>query len=132
MISDIRAGLANNLSAIAGLRTYAEIPDQPNIPCAIVSLNNIQFDRSFQRGMTEYNFTITVVVGRASERNSQARLDSLASNGDDSIKSAVENDKTLDGSAYDVRVISMDNIGAVNLNDTTYLGMDLSVTVYAE
>jgi hypothetical protein len=82
--------------------------------------------------MTEYNFTITVVVGRAAERNSQARLDSMASNGDDSIKTAVENDKTLDGSAYDVRVISMDNIGAVNLNDTTYLGMDLSVTVYAE
>lgn len=131
-ITDIRAGLAANLADIAGLRTYAEIPDQPNIPCAIVTMQNIQYDRSFQRGLTEYNFTITVVVGRASERTSQQRLDAYASNGDASIKTAVESDKTLGGSAYDVRVISMDNIGAVNLNETQYLGMDLSVSVYAE
>lgn len=131
-MTTIRSGLASNLADLAGLRTYPEIPDQPNIPCAIVTLQNIQYDRSFQRGLTEYNFTVTVVVGRAAERTSQQRLDGYASAGTAGIKYAVESDKTLGGAAYDVRVISMDNIGAVNLNETQYLGMDLSVSVYAE
>jgi len=132
LITDIRNGLATNLATISGLRTYAEIPDQPNVPCAIVSLRDINYDLAFQRGLTQYNFTITVVVGRPSERTAQNRLDSYASVGTAGIKYAIESDKTLDGSAYDVRVISMDNIGAVNLNETQYLGMDYSVAVYAE
>lgn len=132
MISDMRDGLAANIATLAGIRTYAEIPDQPNVPCAIVSLRDVNYDQAFQRGLAQYNFTITVVTGRASERTAQARLDSLASAGTAGMKYAIESDKTLGGAAYDVRVISMDNIGAVNLNDTQYLGMDFSVTAYAE
>lgn len=132
-VTNLREGLATNLATISGLRTAAEIPDNPSPPIAVVSLNNIQFDRAFQRGLTEYSFTVSIIVGRAAEREAQRRLDSYASStGASSVKLAIESDKTLGGYAYDCRVVSMDSIGAVQLNDATYLGMDFSVTAYAQ
>ena len=131
-IALIRDGLETNLRTLAGLRAYAEIPDNPSFPAAIVTLNSIDYDQSFQRGLTLYNFTVSVIVGRASERAAQNALNAYASNtGASSIKSAIESDKTLSASAFDVRVVSMTGIGAVELNGTTYIGMDFSVTVYA-
>jgi hypothetical protein len=47
------------------------------------------------------------------------------------VKRAVESDKTLGGAAYDVRVSEMSNVGAVSLNDATYLAADFSIQVYA-
>jgi hypothetical protein len=128
----IRDGLETNLRTLAGLRAYAEIPDNPSFPAAIVTLNSIDYDQAFKRGLTLYNFTVSVIVGRASERAAQNALNAYASNtGASSIKSAIESDKTLSASAFDVRVVSMTGIGAVELNGTTYIGMDFSVTVYA-
>lgn len=128
----IRDGIETNLRTIAGLRAYSEIPDNPSFPAGIVTLNSIDYDQAFQRGLTLYNFTVSIIVGRASERAAQNALNAYASNtGADSIKTAIESDKTLSASAFDVRVVSMTGIGAVELNGTTYIGMDFSVTVYA-
>lgn len=131
-ITNIRNGIESNLRTITGLRAYSEIPDNPNFPAAIVVLDSVEYDGAFQRGLTTYNFSVSLIVGRASERTAQEALNDYASNtGSRSIKTAIESDKSLSGSAYDVRVVSMQNISAVELNGTTYLGMDFSVTVYA-
>jgi hypothetical protein len=130
-ISLIRQGLAKNLGTIPGLRTAAEVPDLPNPPIAIVALNSVTYDRAFANGMTSYSFTITVIVGRAAEREAQRTLDTYISTGDKSIKFAVESDKTLGGNAYDCRVVSMDSVGSLNISDTTYLAADFTVTVIA-
>ena len=131
-ISDIRTGLATNLATISGLRTASEIPDNPSPPIAIVNLQSVNFDSAFQQGLTTYNFIVTVIVGRPAEREAQRRLDAYASStGASSVKLAIQSDKTLDGSAYDVRVTDMTNIGAVLLGEATYLSADFAVTVYA-
>jgi hypothetical protein len=130
-ISLIRQGLATNLATIPGLRTAAEVPDLPNPPIAIVALNSVTYDRAYANGMTSYSFTITVIVGRAAEREAQRTLDTYISTGNRSIKFAVESDKTLGGNAYDCRVVSMDSVGSLNISDTTYLAADFSVTVIA-
>jgi hypothetical protein len=130
-ISLIRQGLAKNLGTIPGLRTAAEVPDLPNPPIAIVALNSVTYDRAFANGMTSYSFTITVIVGRAAEREAQRTLDTYISTGDKSVKFAVESDKTLGGNAYDCRVVSMDSVGSLNISDTTYLAADFTVTVIA-
>jgi hypothetical protein len=96
-----------------------------------VQLRSVDYDGSFQRGMTTYNFVITVLVGRVAEREAQRRLDAYVSNGASSIKLAVEKDKTLNGKAFDVRVSEMTNIGAVLLGETTYLSADFTATVFA-
>jgi len=133
-LTGMRNGLEANLETITGLRGYSEIPENPSIPAAVVVLNTIDYDQAFQRGLTLFNFTVTIIVGRFSSRSTQQKLNDYASNVHaDSIKTAIESDKTLGGNSFDVRVVSMTNIGAIDLNDGfNYLGMDFSVTVYAE
>lgn len=132
-IQDIREGLATNLATVSGLRTAADIPDNPNPPVAVVMLNSIVYDEAFARGVSRYNFTVTVIVGRASDRIAQRSLNAYASMGAQSIKAAIESDKTLGGNAYDVRCESLSNIGAISLQgETQYLAADFVVTVFAE
>jgi hypothetical protein len=130
-ISDFRAGIATNLATITGLRTSAEIPDNPNPPIAIVSLDSVNYDKAYAKGLVEYNFTVTVIVGRSAEKHAQRALDGYISTGQNSIKNAVELDKSLGGKAYDCRVASLNSVGSIQLNDNTYLAADFTVTVIA-
>lgn len=132
-IADLRDGLATNLSTISGLRTSIDIPDNPNPPMAVIALETVNYDEAFQRGLTIYRFTITLLASRVSERRAQAKLDAYTSDdGASSVKSAIESDKTLDGSAYDVRVTEMSNYGTVSLGEVIYLAADYAVAVYAD
>jgi hypothetical protein len=131
-IALMRKGIANNiLGAIPGLRVSETIPDNPNPPQAIISLDTVNYDQTFQRGMSQYVFIVSVLAGRVSERNAQRRLDSYIDPGAQTIKTAIESDKTLGGAVFDVRVTEMTNIGAVNLGETVMLGADFRVEVYA-
>jgi hypothetical protein len=131
-IDDIRSGLATRLATITGLRSAGEIPDNPNPPIAIVNLRNVQYDQAFGKGLAVYNFVVTVIVGRAAERIAQRKLNDYCDNtGSQSVKTAIEGDKTLGGAAFDTRVVSLDNIGNLQLNDATYLAAEFSVAVYA-
>ena len=131
-IADIREGLATNIATISGLRVAAEIPDNPSPPIAVISLNNVSYDLDFNRGTTLYNFTVTLIVGRVAERDAQRKLDAYAGNGERSIKTAVQVDRTLGGAAYDVRLSEMSSLGALNLGEQTYLAADFLIQVYAE
>ena len=131
-IAEIRAGLAANIATIPNLRVSAEIPDNPSPPIAVIALNNISYDLDFNRGMTLYNFTVTLIVGRVPERDAQRKLDAYAGNGERSIKTAVEIDRQLGGAAFDVRLSEMSTLGALNLGEQTYLAADFAVQVYAE
>jgi hypothetical protein len=131
-IADIRAGLATNIATISGLRVAAEIPDNPSPPIAVIALNNVSYDLDFNRGMTLYNFTVTLIVGRVAERDAQRKLDAYAGNGERSIKTAVQFDRQLGGAAFDVRLSEMSTLGALNLGEQTYLAADFAVQVYAE
>lgn len=131
-IDQFRTGIATNLATISGLRTAAEIPDNPSPPIAIVQLRTIEYDQAFKRGMAVYTFVVTVIVGRSAEREAQRRLNDYCDNsGASSVKLAIESDKTLGGSAFDCRVVSMDNIGAIQLGDATYLAAEFTVNTYA-
>ena len=131
-IAEIRAGLAANIATIPNLRVSAEIPDNPSPPIAVIALNNVSYDLDFNRGMTLYNMTVTLIVGRVAERNAQRLLDQYVGNGERSIKTAVESDRQLGGAAFDVRLSEMSTLGALNLGEQTYLAADFAVQVYAE
>lgn len=131
-ITAIRTELASNIGNISGIRTYADIPDNPAMPAAVVTLANVNYDQAFQRGLTEYNFIVTVIFGRIATASAQRNLDSLISTGDRSLKAAVESDKTLDGNAYDTRVTEMTNVQSATIGDITYLTADFAVTVFAD
>ena len=128
----MRQGLATNLGTISGLRTAPEIPDSPNPPMAVVNLDNIDYHQAMQNGLTRYNFTVTVVVGRAAEREMQRKLDAYCQpTGSQSVKAAIESNRTLSGEVYDVVVTNSSSIGSITINDQTYLAAEFTVTVFA-
>jgi hypothetical protein len=132
-VSELRQELAENLATITGLRTSGEMPDNPNPPIAIVRPGSIQYDQSFARGLTRYQFIIVVIVGRVAEKTAQRNLDAYCSStGASSIKLAVESDKTLDGKCYDLRVTEMRNYTPIQLNEGTYLAAEFAVDVFAD
>jgi hypothetical protein len=117
---------------ISGLRAAETIPDNPSPPIAIIALNNVSYDLDFNRGMTLYNFTVTLIVGRVAERDAQRKLDAYAGNGERSIKTAVQSDRTLGGAAFDCRLSEMTTLGAYNSGEQVYLAADFLVQVFAE
>jgi hypothetical protein len=130
-IAEIRAGLAANIATISGLRVAAEIPDNPSPPIAVIALNNISYDLAMARGTTLYNFTVTLIVGRVAERDAQRKLDAYAGDGERSIKTAVQSDRTLGGAAFDCRLSEMSTLGALNLGESIFLAADFAIQVYA-
>lgn len=131
-VSDIRNAIASNLSSISGLRTSGDIPDNPSPPIAFVQLDSVLYDQAFQNGLRRFDFGVTVLVGRVSERAAQRKLDAYISGGSSSIKAAIESDRTLGGLVADCVVTEMRNIGTVSLDQVIYLAADFAVTVFAE
>lgn len=130
-VAGIRDGLAANLATISGLRTVSTLPENPNPPIAVVAPSSISYDASMGRGLDTYNFTITVVVGRADGRSAQDKLDTyVSSSGSLSVKVAVESDRKLNGQCKDLRVTAMNSYGAITIGEVQYLAAEFDVVVY--
>jgi len=131
-VAELREGIATNLRTISGLRALATVPDNPTPPIAIIYPQNIEYDETFNRGLQTYTFRVVVVVGRVDERSAQNRLDSfVASTGSNSVKLAIESDKTLNGKAFDTRVTTMTNYGSIDISEVVYLSAEFTVLCYA-
>jgi hypothetical protein len=129
-LSAIRAGLADNLATISGLRVSDEVLDNPQPPVAMIALTSIDYHIDMRFG-AKYSFTVQVIVGRASERAAQRALDLYVNPaGASSVKLGVESNRTLGGVVSDVVCESMPNVGAITMNDQTYLAADFLVAVY--
>jgi hypothetical protein len=131
-VSAIRTRLATNLATISGLRTSDYVPDDPKPPVAVVMPPTIKYDLAMGRGLDEYEFIVTVIVGKQSERAAQRLLDSLcAPTGAGSVKTAIESDRFLAGNSNDLRVTEMRRISSLIIDQITYLAAEFTVQVYA-
>jgi hypothetical protein len=132
-VSALRAGIATNLATVSGLRTAATVPDQINPPVAVVMPTSITYDTAFARsGGDEYEFSVMVIVGRVDERMAQNKLDAYCSgSGTQSIKEAIQSNRTLGGQAFDCRVTSLRSYNQISVADVTYLAAEFVVQVYA-
>jgi hypothetical protein len=132
-ISELRAGIKTNLATISGLRVSDFQPDNINPPVAIVFPISLNYDETFHRGMQTYTFAVQVIVGRVSERTGQNSIDAYCSStGSNSIKLAIESDKTLAGKAFDLRVTDMRNYGELLVGEVNYLSAEFVVLCYAD
>jgi hypothetical protein len=129
-VSEVRQALAEKAGNVYGLRAYAYQPDDPRPPVAFVMLDRIEYDLNANRGADRSFYIITVIVGRANDRAAQKNLDQYLV-GSDSVKTAIEADRTLGGVVNTCRVTEARNYVAVNVGDTTYLQVELEVEVIA-
>ena len=130
-VTEISDALKNALTVIPGLRVYDYLPDQINPPVGYVGIQSVNYLGAFRGGNPVHTYTITIVVGRVSERASQRALDDfLAYDGDRSVRAALEADPTLQGFIQTLVVVDGGNLSPLTMGDVTYVSIDFSVTVY--
>jgi hypothetical protein len=131
-IQELRQGIVANLATIPGLRTSLDVPDQVNPPIAVVQFSRVNYHLDMNNGMSEYFFSVQVIVGRVDERTAQRNLDSYCSStGSSSVLLAVESDRSLGGKAFDAIVTEVSSYGQLVSNDITYLGAEFQIRVLA-
>jgi hypothetical protein len=128
--SQVKAALGTALATVTGLRAFDYQPDQVNPPLAWPILDSVEYHGAMGSGLITYQFRVPVIVGRASEKTAQKRLDEYVSF-DNGIRSALEADLTLGGVAQSLIVESAGKFNSLDANDTTYLMVEFRVIVYA-
>ena len=130
-VGEIKTQLAVRLATITGLRAYDRQPDNLNAPFAFPSLQSIEYHGAMSSGLVTHTYQITVIVGRASERSAEDRLDTYLSYDQGGIRYAIEADPSLGGYARTSIVESAGSIQTIDGNDATYLAVEFRVVVYA-
>lgn len=128
-VTQAKTALATALATITGLRTYSRQPDNLNTPFGFPILQSVDYHGAMGSGNVVQTYTVQIIVGRASERSSEALLDSYLSY--TGVRAALEADPTLGGVVQQCIVESAGSIGTIDGNDTTYLSIDFRVVVYA-
>jgi cellobiose-specific phosphotransferase system component IIB len=129
-VSALRDGIAAQLALVPDLRVSATFLDAPRPPVAMVLPDGIDYDLNANRGADTFTFIVSLLVGRADDRAAQRNIDVYVV-GPDSVKAAIEQDRTLGGAANTCRVTQMRNYGQVSVGDVVYLGVEFEVEVVA-
>ena len=130
-VTQVATGLATNLSTITGLRTSSYQPEQLNTPLAFPILNTVTYHKAMGGGDVTMDWTITVLVGRYTDRTAFATLDGyLSYSGATSIRAAIESDKMLGGVCQTLVVSSAADISSVNAADAEFLQIQFTVQVH--
>jgi len=130
-VTQVATGLATNLATITGLRTSAYQPEQLNTPLAFPILNTVTYHKAMGGGDVTMDWTITVLVGRYTDRTAFATLDGyLSYSGATSVRAAIESDRTLGGVCQTLVVSSAADISSVNAADAEFLQIQFTVQVH--
>ena len=131
-LSDIRAGLEANLSAVNGVSVYAEWPDTPNFPavCIVPGEPYIEPHLTFNPAyVTKVNLVVAVIVSKLPDvARAQRALDELLSY---DLPNAVTTDVTLGGESETVVWTGTSGLKEIIIAGVSYLGHEMSVETYA-
>jgi len=128
-VSTVRDNMKTQLSSISGLRIYDTVPDSINVPAAVVGMLDFNFDTSMDRGFDTATLDLILITGRMSERSAQNSLDGyLSGSGSGSIKTVLENNKTLSGACQTLRVTTATS-GSLQVGGIDYLAYRFRIEV---
>jgi len=132
-VKGLRQAIAQNINTITGLHTAFRVPETiASPPLAVVMPPSIEYDKSFGRGLDQYEMKVIVFVGRFDSKSAEDLLDGYANGiGSTSIKRAIESTPMLTSNAFDLRVTSMREVGPVVVGDLTYLAATFIVVAMA-
>ena len=83
-------------------------------------------------GLTEWSMQVQLIAGRMADQQSQRQIDAwLSWDGDQSVRQALEADRTLGGNCQTSRVTGADALSSVQVGDSEYIGVTVAVTVWA-
>jgi len=117
-IRNVILGIGGRLSTISGLRVYTRRPGTIEPPAAIISVQSIEYDLSFDK-VEDATFLITVFTQMGSDRGEDQLYSFMDKTGANSINSCIDGDQTLGG------VVQFSNVTRVQTPGiATFAGMD--------
>ena len=104
-VTAIREAMAVNLGTIPNVQISAYMLVSPVPPVIHVFPAGVEYDRGMHRGLDILTFTVEVFVAMGLDVGAQMRVDRMLSpSGTESVKAALEADRTLGGIVSDLWV----------------------------
>lgn len=135
-VTDGIAIAAATVTMTPPLTSIGYVPDSVTEPMGFCADTDIEFDKSYGRGMDKLTIVYRVLVSRADDRASSAYLDALMKGtGVTSLKAAIEATRggpgsgALSGAADDLHVTRATARRWYVHNGVTYLGGELTIVV---
>lgn len=130
-VTQVVTGIKNRLATISGLRAFDYQPEQINPVIGFPIVDRIEYHRAFSGGDVVFFVTVTVIVGRYTDRTAFALLDDfMAYSGAKSIRAALEGDPTLGGIASNLIVRSSADIRSASQGDAEFLEVQFQMEVH--
>lgn len=130
-VGAIADGIKSALATISGLRTFAYQPEQLNPPTAYPELTQVQYHKTMALGVQQMDWLIHIVVGRYTDRTAFALLDNfLSATGTQSIRAALENDRTLGGVVQTLILSTAADVTSLTNADAEYLQIQFNLTTH--
>ncbi len=123
-LNDLAQAITNRAKTVLGLRGYAFVPDDIQVPAVFVAFGQIE-RQAMVMGVMEIDFDLVVFVSRADDRSGQKLLNEYANPDRDdpkSIWSAFEVDKDLGLAGTDVTLLRYRTLGSEEIAAYGYFG----------
>jgi hypothetical protein len=130
--ADLHDAIAAALATVPGLRVADHLPEAVTPPMAVIQIQSVTYHRAMKGGLSEWKYVISVVAGRMGERSAQITLDSWMSwDGPQSIRAAVESDRTLGGKCSTLIIGDMITVRPLSIGDASYLTCEFNLSIHA-
>lgn len=130
--TNIHDAIARALATIPGLRVADHLPEQVSPPMAVIQIQSVTYHRAMQGGSSEWAYVISLIAGRMGDRAAQRTLDGWMSwDGAQSVRAAIEADRTLDGTCDSLLVQDMITVRPLSIGDASYLTCEFNLTIHA-
>lgn len=117
-------------SNIDGLNGYAYGAAMMNIPAFFVADVELDYGSALETGMETAMFNCRMLVSRTDDSGGQERIDDyMTSDGEASVRAALESDRTLAGACFEAHVDSVEGPKVYVHNGVDYLGCQFRVQV---
>ena len=130
-VSDIATAIGKALGT-AGIRYIEYLSDTVTPPVALVGIDTIDYHGAFAFADVQHDFTVFLILPRASDRAGIALMESYMSQaGTTSVRAAIEADQTLGGVVSSLKVTKSGPPSAISVGGTEYLSVPFAVEVHA-
>lgn len=116
-------------SSIDGLNPFSYGQPGVVVPAFFVADVELNYGSALESGMDVAVFNCRMLVSKLDEQGGQDRIDEFMSTEADSVKAALEADRTLGGLCFDVFVESVTGPTVYNLQLVDYLGCQFKARV---
>ncbi len=128
----MKQAIASNLrDSITGVQVLEYVSDQVVPPAIDIRRGLVDYDQALHGGTHRWTMLVRAFVATVTDKSAQARLDSyLDPDGGDSVKAAIESDRTLGGLVADLQVKTATGEQTYTIGQLQLVGSEWTVEIW--